>query len=299
MLRSGRMDPKPHRGMLLAPPFSTPAERGGGLRFPDRRAPPPVDEHVVQPEVTRDEIVRGRRVVAQPALAPHADQHFRLDYVIGAYLKPGYVGSTDLLTRQAEGSNFATDTCVRKAGDDPSTHRRHLEEIAFDVVHEQGWKEMTERAEDLVARGVRRVFAILVKKREVSEWRAGGWTRLAPEAAIEDACLVRPLAVGALLDAAADDAVARALVDKGNPVIAMLREDEHRAGREEGLREGQLVTVARMFQKRLGRDLRGPERAALAEKLDRLGVEGLDDARDALAGEALAAWLVADDHARR
>ena len=76
------------------------------------------------------------------------------------------MGSTDLLTRLSEGSHFATDTCVRRAGIDPRTGVRHLEELAFEVVHEQSTKDITERAEELSARGVRRVVAIFVKKRK-------------------------------------------------------------------------------------------------------------------------------------
>jgi hypothetical protein len=278
------MDPKPPARMLLAPGASS----GGALRLPGRAELPPIDEHVVRPE-TREEMVRGRRVIAMPSLPPHGDQHFRLDYILGAYLAPGYVGSTDLLTRQAEHSNFATDTCIRKAGTDPRTSGRYLEELAFEVVHEQSMRDITERAEDLTARGVRRFFAIFVKKGEVREWAAGerAWKTLGPEATIRDACLCRPISGAALLEAAADDAVARALVDKNNPVIARLREDE----RKEGRREGQIAILARLFEKRLGRALAETERAVLVERLDRIGWDALDDRRGELRGQALAAWL--------
>ncbi|UQA57601.1 hypothetical protein [Polyangium aurulentum] len=188
---------------------------------------PPVDEHLVKPEVTRDEVVRGRRVVALPALPPHADLHHTIDRVVGTHLCPGYVGSVDLLTRLTAGSDFATDTSVRKAGIDPATGDRHLEEIAFEVVHEQSLREVTERGEDLCARGVRRFFAVLVKKGEIRELHAGRWTTLERNDAIEDPCFVRPIAVGELLEAAqADDAVARALIAKKNPVIEELRANE-------------------------------------------------------------------------
>ena len=58
----------------------------------------------------------------------------------------------------------------------------HLEEVSFEVVHEQSTKDVTERAEDLTARGVRRIFAIFVKKREVREWSRseGAWKTLGP-----------------------------------------------------------------------------------------------------------------------
>jgi hypothetical protein len=241
------MDPKsPARAFVALG-----ASNGVSAPLPGRSEPlPPIDTHVVRPE-TREEMVRGRRMIAMPALAPHGDQHFRLDYVIGAYVQPGYVGSTDLLTRQAAGSNFATDTCVRKAGDDPATKSRYLEELAFEVVSEQSLKDITERAEDVTARGVRRFFAIFVKDGEVCEWsaRERTWKPLGPNATIHDPCLLGPLPASALLDAAAaDDAVARALVDKGNAVIVEVRQ----AAREDGVKEGQEQSLLKLLRARFG-----------------------------------------------
>ena len=224
------MDPKPPSGeMWLAPP---PSGSAGALRLPARE-PPPLDEHLVQPETTRDQLVRGRKVLAMPSLPPHGDRHFKLDYVIGAHVREGYVGSTDLLTRSAETSDFATDTCIRRAGIDPRTGQRHLEELAFEVVNEQSLRDITEQAEDLTARGVRRLVAIFVKKGEVCEWspQTGKWKKLDPEGTFTDPTLARPLRVKELLDAAeADNAVVRALVAKGNPVIAEVRNEGRRQG---------------------------------------------------------------------
>src|SRR5262249_53239112 len=106
------MDRKMSSPMLLAPPAGA-----GALKLPGRLTPPSVDARLVQPE-TREEQVRGRRVIAMPAHPPHGDRHFEVDYVIRAHVKAGYVGSTDLLTRSAEDSDFATDTCIRRAGTD-------------------------------------------------------------------------------------------------------------------------------------------------------------------------------------
>ncbi len=241
------MDPKSSYGMLLAP-----AHHGGGaaLRLPDREGFPPVDQHLVRPEVTRNEVIRGRSLSAMPALPPHADRHCQLDYVIRGNVKAGYVPSTELLTRAAGGSDFATDTCVRKDGEDPTTGGRYLEELAFEVVNEQAPRDIREKAEDLVARGVRRVFAIFVKSGQVCEWsrESAGWRDLDRSGTIEDECLGRPLRVGALLDAAeADDSVAHALVDKRNPVIEALKEQAavaaRREGKDEGLIEGQVRAI--------------------------------------------------------
>src|SRR5262249_44675874 len=113
---------------------------------------------------------RGERYVTMGSLGPHAYQHFRLDYVLGAYVQDDYVGATDLLTRASTQSDFASDTCIHKAGNDPATGTRYLEEIAFEIVNEQPVSKVTAKVEDLSRRGVRRIFAIFVKKREVKEW---------------------------------------------------------------------------------------------------------------------------------
>src|SRR6185503_4378761 len=72
LLHSPPMAWKPAPEMLLAPSAS-----GGGaaLRLPGAQDPPPPDERLVEPE-TRWEMVRGRRVMAQPAGPPHGDRHF-------------------------------------------------------------------------------------------------------------------------------------------------------------------------------------------------------------------------------
>jgi Putative restriction endonuclease len=232
------VDPKPsNAGMLLAPSASCPP---GGARLPSARNLPPVDEHLVKPE-TREEMVRGRRVLAMPANPEHGDRHFELDYVLRAHVKEEYVGSTDLLTRAAESSNFATDSCVRRKGSDPATGRRYLEELSFEIVNEQSARDILERAEDLTARGVRRVVAIFVKKGEVCEWSAadGAWTKLDAEGSFSDPVLARPLRVKDLLDAAeADNAVARALLAKDNPVLADAKTESRQAGIAEGERKG-------------------------------------------------------------
>lgn len=184
---------------------------------------PPVDEHLVEPEVTRDEIIGGRRVVAFPAEAPHADQHSDLQYVLRAHIAPGYVASVDLLTRFDQKSDFASDACVRREGVDPQTGKRHLEELAFEVVSEQKEREVSEKAPRMHRRGVRRIFAIFLKSGKVCEWSAEGqesWRPLGPTFQIEDPCLAKPLTVAALLDAtAADDAVIEALAAKDNPAL--------------------------------------------------------------------------------
>jgi len=215
---------------------------------PGRAGLPRIDDRLVVPEVTRDEIIKGRRVVAMPAEAPHGDQHFRLDYVVGAHVAPGYEGSTELLTRTSAESDFASDACIRKTGKDPATGTRYLEEIAFEVVSTQSERDVTEKAEEMHGRGVRRIFAIFIKgPRRVCEWSPESprrWQLLDAGARIEDPCLVAPLAVSALLDAAlADNAVQEALIAKNNPVylerVAAAEARGEARGKAEGRAEGE------------------------------------------------------------
>jgi hypothetical protein len=192
------------------------------MRLPGRGSFPGVDDHLVEPEVTRDEIIGGRRVVAPPAQPPHATQQTELDYVLRAHVASGYRAATDLLTRHDEESDFATDTCVFKEGVDPATGGRYLEELAFEVVSEQNERLVTEKARRMHRRGVRRIFTVWVKSQQVCEWspESQSWHPLDAGSQIEDPCLVTPLALAALLDAAAaDKAVVEALVAKNNPEI--------------------------------------------------------------------------------
>lgn len=229
------MDPKPPEGLLFAPSALC---LEGVARFPGTRSRPPLDEHVVVPETTRDEVVRGRRVIAQPSSPPHGDRHFELDYVIRGSIRHGYVGSTDMITRFSNESDFATDTSVRKAGIDPATGQRYLEELAFEVVHTQSKRDMIERAEELTARGVRRVIGIFVKEGAVREWvpSEGAFRAFPPGSLIEDPCLSLPIRVESLLSAVeADNAVARALLAKENPVLTRLKEQGKAQGKAEAV----------------------------------------------------------------
>src|SRR4051794_23727110 len=106
--------------------LKAPGAAGPSLRLPGQPSFPRVDEHLVEAEVTRDEIIGGRRVVAVPAHPPHATQQFKLDYVLEPHIAPGYIGAADLLTRVDADSDFASDACVYKDGIDPQTGTRYL-----------------------------------------------------------------------------------------------------------------------------------------------------------------------------
>jgi len=219
---------------------------GPSLRLPGRGPFPQVDEHLVEAEVTRDEIIGGRRVVAMPALPPHADRQSIIDRVVGSCVASGYTTAAELLTRVDEESDFGTDVCVRKDGDDPETGARYLEELAFEVVSEQDLGDVTEKAERMHRRGVRRIFAIFLKRPRVCEWSAesGGWRTLDRDSQIEDPCLVTSLPVAALLDAAAAAvAVVKGLAAQGNPEIQR-RED---VARSEGRAEGVAGSILRLL----------------------------------------------------
>jgi hypothetical protein len=215
---------------------------------------PPVDEHLVEPEVTRDEIIGGRRVVAFPADAPHADQHGELNYVLSAHVAPGYVAALGLLTRFDQDSDFASDVCVRREGVDPQTGKRHLEELAFEVVSEQREQKVSEKVPRMHRRGVRRIFAVFVKSRQVCEWSSegqGSWRPLDLAFAIEDPYLAKSLAVAALLDAAAaDDAVVQALAAKDNPELRRMKAAERREGEAQGEARGIAKAILRVLEAR-------------------------------------------------
>ena len=238
------MDKPSDAPMILAPGASSGAR---ALRLPAEDEWPPVDEYLDPPEVTRYERVGGRRMVAMPAHAEHAEPHLRLDYLIGAHVREGYVGASDLKTRVSEDDEYASDTCVRKAGIDPKTDTRYLEELVFEIVHKRAPSKVKRRARGFAARGVRRQIGVFVKKGEVCEWDAEEekWLRLDPKHRIHDRCLALPLEVAALLDVArADVAVALALEAKGNPAIVEMKEESRRKGHAAGLAEGRAEGLA-------------------------------------------------------
>lgn len=229
-------------------------DASSAMRLPGRSAFPRVDDHLVKPEITRDEIIGGQRVVASPAHPPHATQHVQLDYLVRAHAAPGFQAASDLLTRHDEESDFATDSSIYRLGVDPETGARYLEEIAFEVVSEQNQKLVTEKARRMSRRGVRRIFSVWVKGRQrVSEWshETESWRRLELDERIEDPCLVAPLSVAALLDAAAaDDAVVGALVAKGNPEIRQREAAAEAKGKTEGRAEGTAEAILRFLEAR-------------------------------------------------
>ena len=235
-------------------------------RLPGRERFPRVDDHIVEPEVTRDQLIGRRSVKKMPAEKRHATKHSELDYVLRAKVDrdAGYCTASDLLTRVDIDSDFASDAAILKDGIDPDTGARYLEQLAFEVVSTQSKSDVREKAERMHRRGVRRIFAIFTKTEQVSEWVPAqrGWKELDRASSIDDPCLVEPLPIEALLDAAAaDNAVASALITKDNPVIQKHRAEAEAAGlakgRAEGKAEGEAVGTARAILSIL--EVRGSE----------------------------------------
>lgn len=246
----GNVDENPPSYRLRAP-----GEDGSDrpMRMPAAEEPPALDDHLDPPEITRLERIGGRVIEALPAEPPHAIRHGQLDYVLRAQIVDGYVSASDLKTRFDADSDFASDAAVLKQGNDPATGRRHLEELAFEVVSEQRSRIPREKAARMHRCGVRRIFAIFVKKDQVGEWdpEKNDWRPLDPSAEIDDPCLVEPLPVAALLDAArADDVVASALVRKSNPVIRRLEEESRAAGETAGMARGRAEAILAVLEAR-------------------------------------------------
>jgi Uma2 family endonuclease len=206
----------------------------------------PVDERLVAPE-SRYEVLDGRVVYVPPADEEHASRHSKLSALLEAYAGEDHDVASDMLTRTSERDDVAPDASVFPRERRRDTGGRQLEELAFEVLSTERLGAAGEKASKLVARGVRRVFAIDVTRHRAFEWSRAlaGWQILAPGTAIEDPVLAVALPIDALVHAAkADDAMARALLAKRNPVLeAALAAREARA-RTVGKAEAILAVLA-------------------------------------------------------
>ena len=248
-----RMDPTAKSPMMLAPGASSSTP----LRFPGAaKALPRLDDSLL-PEDTSYEILDGQRIhcMSDPE---HARPHAQLASVLWHFAGPGYDALVELTTRadtvapppdldrDAERlpstvQELRPDASILRAGIDPATGDRYIEELSFEVVNKQSMADLRLKAKRLRARGVRRVFALLVNKGQVVEWSSSTSEFVPVVGEIRDPSLQLPLSVQALLQASeADDAVVRALLAKGNPTLLRLRSEEHQKGQLEGRREGQL-----------------------------------------------------------
>ncbi len=280
---------------------------GHGSTTQTTRAPgsterlPAVDEHVVRPE-SGEEMLDGVVRIVMGASPPHAIANSDLATLLTTHAAAGYRAAVDLLTRADHENNFAPDASVFPADEDPATGGRKIECLAFEITATQTRADAARKAALLHARGVERVFCVDVNEYEVLEWsppsaEAPGssvraWRRLDLDTTIEHACLVRPLAVSALLDAAErDDESAKALLVKRPPSLVRalgtqraegLREGEAK-GEAKGLREGEARGKAEGLREGKAKGLREGEAKGLREAVrtvcELIGIE-LDEARE-------------------
>jgi Uma2 family endonuclease len=203
---------------------------------------PDVDDRLVEPE-TPYEILDGELVHVSPADEPHGTLHVQLAALVEAHTGLEFEVACDMLTRTSRIDDIAPDISVFPAARHPDTGRRQLEHLAFEIVSTQSMSYAGRKAAKLRARGVRRVFAIDVERSRVLEWSASldRWSEITVPC-IEDPTLDVPLPVDVLVTAVkADDAVARALLAKHNPVLQANLSAHLAEGFAEGFAEGRLA----------------------------------------------------------
>lgn len=242
---------------------------------------PAVDERLAAPE-TRYEIDGGMLVHVSPAHEPHGSRHSKISALLEAHVALEFDVATDMLTRTSETTDVAPDVSVFPCERDPATGGRQLEHLAFEVVSTESLSHAGRKAADLTHRGVRRVFAIDVERERALEWSRSleTWRLLDPNAHIEDLALAVALPVAALVHAAkTDDAVARALLAKQNPVLEAVQlvaraegklegKAEGRAeGRAEGMAEGRAKALLMILARR-GVSLGAAARAQILDERD-------------------------------
>jgi hypothetical protein len=177
-----------------------------------------------------------------PADEAHGDRHSKLLVLVEAHAAPDFNVACDMLTRTSKVNDIAPDVSVYPAARAPETGRRQLDQLAFEVVSTESLSHSGDKAAELIRRGVRRVFAIDVERGRALEWSSvlGTWSVLDTSGHIEDRALAVPLPIDRLIRAGkADDAMARALIAKRNPVIEEVRAQDRTSGEREGFARGQ------------------------------------------------------------
>ena len=201
---------------------------------------PDIDDRLVEPE-TPYEMLDGELVYVSPADPPHGELHLQLAALIEAHTSFAFEAAADLLTRTSKRDDVAPDVSVYPDAPHPDTGGRQLEQLAFEIVSTESLRRAARKAAKLSRRGVRRVFAIDVERSRVLEWSTAlrGWRELDASGHIEDPALEVPLPIEAMIHAAkADDAVARALLARHNPVLEARLTERHDEGVREGLARG-------------------------------------------------------------
>jgi hypothetical protein len=201
---------------------------------------PDIDDRLVEPE-TPYEMLDGELVYVSPADPPHGKLHLQLAALIEAHTGFAFEAAADLLTRTSRVDDIASHVSVYPAARHPETGGRQLEQLAFEILGKGSRRRAARKAAKLVGRGVRCVFAIDVERSRVLEWSTAlcGWCELDASSHIDDPALEVPLPIEAILHAAkANDAVARALLARHNPVLEARLAERHDEGVQEGLARG-------------------------------------------------------------
>jgi hypothetical protein len=230
---------------------------------------PAVDDRLVAPD-TRYEIWDGELAYVSPADPPHGTRHVQLAALVEAHTGTAFEAAADLLTRTSEIDDVAPDVSIYPAAADPETGGRQIEQLAFEIVATSSLARTGAKAAKLIGRGVRRVFAIDVERSRALEWSAAlaRWTELDATGHIEDPALEVALPVDALIHAAkADDAVARALLARHNPVIEAARARDRAEGALDGRARGLAEAVVALLTLR-GIELQPVHRARIADERD-------------------------------
>jgi Uma2 family endonuclease len=214
-----------------------------------RNAPdvPDIDERLVAPGA-RYEVYDGELIHVPPADEPHGTRHSKVVTLVEIHTGLAFDVACDMLTRTSETSDVAPDVSVFPRARDPQTGGRQIEQLAFEVVSTETLGHAGRKAAKLVARGVRRVFAIDVERGRALEWSASleTWSMLERGAFLEDPVFAAPLPIEALVHAAeTDDAVARALLFKRNAVIEAAKAESLAQGVTRGRAEGVVEGLAR------------------------------------------------------
>jgi Uma2 family endonuclease len=236
---------------------------------------PPIDERLALPEAGY-EIIDGVVTFVAPADPPHAERHLTVSVLVGSHAHRDFKVAVDMLTRTSRIDDIAPDVSVFPRARNPETGGRSLEQLTFEVVSTESLSHATIKAEKLSGRGVRRVFAIDIRRERVLEWSRilGTWSVLDVRGYIEDTTLAVPLSVNALLNAAnTDDDVARALIEKQNPVIEAASARSHAEGLAEGLAKGTAEAVVTLLALR-GVALTDEQRERILGERDRACLEG-------------------------
>lgn len=205
-----------------------------------------VDERLVAPE-SRHEIYDGKVVYVAPADEPHGTRHSKISALLEAHAAADYDVASDMLTRTSKIDDIAPDASVFPRARHPKTGGRQLEELAFEVVSTERLSHAADKAARLSARGVRRVFAIDVSRGRALEWSVelATWSMLDPTSSIVDRALGAALPIEALVLAAnTDDANARALLVKRNPVLEATLSERWKEGKAAGQAEAKAEAKA-------------------------------------------------------